>query len=74
MPGCPAGWLVGQAAMRLLFIRHAESEENYFMESIATRYPDGLPKGFDFFGESAHPAGPPPHHPTRPPQLSAWWP
>ena len=52
--------------MRLLFIRHAESEENYFMETIATRYPDGLPKGFDFFGESAQPRSPhpPPLHPT----------
>ena len=30
--------------VRLLFMRHAESEENYFIETLATRYPDGFPK------------------------------
>jgi hypothetical protein len=37
--------------MRLLFIRHAESEENYFMESLATKYRDGLPQPFNFWDE-----------------------
>ena len=33
-----------RAMVRLLFMRHAESEENYFIETLATRYPDGFPK------------------------------
>jgi hypothetical protein len=57
--------------MRLLFIRHAESEENYFMESLATKYRDGLPQPFNFWDERK-PAGPPlPDYPLHSWRLAA---
>ena len=37
--------------MRLLFIRHAESEENFFMESLVTKFPKGLPSDYKLMDE-----------------------